>query len=89
MRIKEADLFNINFYKKEMFHGSCGSMRYRIAAQNTDDGRRLRVTVWPGPYNYASTPDQEKRSEDFPFSREGLSAAAARLNEIWEQEFDG
>lgn len=86
--IERKDVFNINFYKKEVFNGSFRGMRYRIAAQDEkDSGQALRVTVWPGPYNYDTTPDAKKKAAVFPFSEEGLTMAVQHLNLVWEREY--
>ena len=42
------------------------------------------VTIWPGPYNFASTDDSEKTSVTFPFTPEGKDAVVAWLNEQWQ-----
>ena len=48
--IARTDIFNINFYKKERFHGSYKGMHYRIEKYAPEEGDTvLRVTVWPGP----------------------------------------
>ncbi|MBP3489447.1 MAG: GNAT family acetyltransferase [Roseburia sp.] len=42
------------------------------------------VTIWPGPYNFASTDDDKKTSATFPFTPEGKEAVVAWLNEQWQ-----
>ena len=60
--IERTDIFNINFYKKERFHGSYKGMHYRIEKYEPEEGDTvLRVTVWPGPYNFDTTPDEQKK----------------------------
>lgn len=45
--IARTDIFNINFYKKERFHGSYKGMHYRIEKYAPKEGDTvLRVTVW-------------------------------------------
>ena len=54
--IARTDIFNINFYKKERFHGSYKGMHYRIEKYAPEEGDTvLQVTVWPGPYNFDTT----------------------------------
>jgi len=36
--IERTDIFNINFYKKERFHGSYKGMHYRIENMNRKKG---------------------------------------------------
>ncbi len=85
--IKETDVFNINFYKKEMFNGSCGKMRYRIAKKEEEDKKNLQVTLWPGPYNYATTAEDLKITAQFEYSNQGLKDAVAYLNQQYETSF--
>ncbi len=79
--IAYTDIFNINFYKKEIFHGSFQGMRYQIEKTDTEDGPILTVTHWPGPYNFAVTPEEQKKCSTFAFSNEGLHQAADYLNQ--------
>ena len=67
MMIAYTDIFNINFYKKEIFHGSFQGMRYQIGKTDTEDGPVLTVTHWPGPYNFATTPEEQKKCRTFAF----------------------
>ncbi len=85
--IKNSDVFHINFYKKEKFYGSLQKMRYRIAKIETEDKNGLLVTVWPGPYNYDTTDEALKQSEQFAFSNDGLKEAVDWLNGIWQEKF--
>lgn len=41
------------------------------------------VTIWPGPYNFASTADDLKSSAVFPFTPEGKEQVVGWLNEQW------
>ncbi len=47
----------------------------------------LRVSVWPGPYIYDVTPDDQKIHADFPFSNEGLAQVVEYLNRFWEENY--
>ena len=66
--ITAEDILNMNFYKKEKFTGSYKGMRY---------------LVWPGPYNFSTTPDDQKISATFPFTEEGRQQAVDWMNEQW------
>lgn len=85
--IRENDVFNINYYKKEIFHGSYKKMRYRIAKKEEEDKKNLQVTIWPGPYNYDTTAEEVKQRAEFAYSNDGLKAAVAYLNEQYEATF--
>ncbi len=39
-----------------------------------------KVTVWPEPYGYDATPPEQKTSEYFPFTEEGIVSGVAWLN---------
>ena len=75
--IQNDDILNMNFYKKEKFTGSYQGMRYLIQKDQEEDAEDenvkhdiFRVTIWPGPYNFAST-------------AEGKEQVVGWLNEQW------
>lgn len=92
--ITTEDVLNMNFYKKETFTGSYQGMRYRLKKETeelpgeTEDAPPVKQDyflchIWPGPYNFAATPDDEKKSATFPFTSEGKQAAVDWMNEQW------
>ena len=88
--IQNDDILNMNFYKKEKFTGSYQGMRYLIQKDQEEDAEDenvkhdiFRVTIWPGPYNFASTADDLKSSAVFPFTPEGKEQVVGWLNEQW------
>lgn len=87
-KIERMDIFHIPFYKKTWFHGSFKGMHYRIEGIDTDDGKKLRVTTWPGPYNFDNTDDSLKESALFPFSDEGLDDVTEYLNQYHLEHFE-
>lgn len=88
--ISYDDVLNLNFYKKEKFTGSYQGMRYRIE-KTTGEGDNAAdmflATVWPGPYCFDATPDEQKTSKTFPFTLEGKEQAVDWLNEQWKASF--
>lgn len=86
--IQRKDLFHLSFYKKAHFTGSCEGMRYYITkAKETGDEDApdvLRAIVYPEPYSFEHTPDEDKTHADFPFTEEGLDAVCDWLNEQHE-----
>ncbi|MGI5930969.1 MAG: hypothetical protein ACOX8G_00370 [Eubacterium sp.] len=113
--VHPSDLFNVNFYKKEVFYGSDRGMHYRLsreevsaapaaspaaaedgsAAPEADSGASsnaqapeeapatrtvFRLITWPGPYNFAHTPEEKKKTKEFPFSNDALTEIADYLN---------
>jgi len=72
------------FYKKEKFTGSYKGMRYLVKKEKDDaENDIFRATVWPGPYNFSTTPDDQKISATFPFTEEGRQQAVDWMNEQW------
>ena len=90
--IERKDLFHLSFYKKMRFTGSYRGMRYLItkAAESDEENAKdiLRVIVYPEPYNFEHTPDEEKSHCDFPFTEEGLDEACDWLNKQHESRLD-
>ena len=56
-----------------------------LVKKDKDDAENdiFRATVWPGPYNFATTPDDQKISATFPFTEEGKQQAVDWMNEQW------
>lgn len=92
--ITNDDILNMNFYKKEKFTGSYQGMRYlikkdseEIPSDSPDTPAEKKdifhVTIWPGPYNFASTEDSKKTSATFPFTPEGKQQVVDWMNDQW------
>lgn len=84
--IQRSSLFSIPFYKKSAFTGSEQGMRYKIeCVKPTEEGAEpvLKATYWPGPLCYSATPDEQKKSDTFPFTDEGIGSACDWLNEMY------
>ena len=59
-------------------------MRYLI--QKTEEGEEelFSVTVWPGPYNFETTPEEKRSVRTFPFTEEAMEEIADYLNRTYE-----
>ena len=79
--IKREDILSMEYLKKTEFTGCHQGMRYRLEGIDSEEGRRLKATVWPEPFNFFKTPQEEKMSEVFDFAEEGVAAAVAWMNE--------
>ena len=84
--VTAQDLFNTNFYDRiasRSFYGSLDGMNYRIKKEDaTEDAPAVfLVTVWPGPYNFEKTPDEQKTSVTFPYENAALADIAEYLNQ--------
>ena len=85
------DLFSFEFFKKSPFFGSCGNLRYRIGREKGSEGEEdtLTACIYPGPYSFEFTPDEEKKYKSFEFSPDGMEQAASwvqkQVDEMQEQ----
>lgn len=79
--IERRDVMPVNFLKKEKFNGSFCGMRYRMEKAEKEEMTVLLVTVWPEPYGYDATPEEEKKYAEFSFDEDGILQGVAWLNE--------
>ena len=88
--LNREDLFQISFYQKSPFFGSINNtlcFRIRKCIRPADDGSDhetpvLEVVSWPGPYNFETTPDEQKTVHYEEFSEEGLDRITGYLNAL-------
>lgn len=83
--IQRDDILSMEYLKKTEFTGCHQGMRYRLE-QGTDPedpegGKRLKVTVWPEPFNFFKTPAEQKTSALFSFDEDGVVDAVAWMND--------
>jgi len=75
-------IMGIPLLKKSRFTGSDGKLRYVLEKRSSEEeGDRLAAVCWHGELCSAATPDEEKTTEYFPFSEEGLKQAQEWLNQ--------
>lgn len=75
---------SLNFVEKEDFTGSYQGMRFMLHQETVEDEKKLKVCVWGEPFGFDATPDEQKLSELFSFSEEGLEQAINWMNERYE-----
>ena len=75
------DFLSLNFVKKEDFTGSHQGMRFMLHQETVEEEKKLKVYVWSEPFGFDATPDEQKLSELFAFSEEGLTQAINWMNE--------
>lgn len=86
MDVEEISLkgmFSLALVKKERFCGSYQNMRYML---NMEDGK-IKASIYPEPYCWEATPDEQKESELFEFSEEGVQQATEWLNQMYRDKF--
>lgn len=79
--IKREDILSLEYFKKTEYTGSHEGMRYRIEGVSHDEEKKLLATVWPEPFNFATTPDEQKQHEEFDFSEDGILDVVGWLND--------
>ena len=82
--LKREDFLSLNFVKKEDFTGSHKGMRFMLHQETVEEEKKLKVYIWSEPFGFDATPDEEKLSELFAFSEEGLRQAIDWMNERYE-----
>lgn len=82
--LKRENFLSLNFVKKEDFTGSHKGMRFMLHQETVEEEKKLKVYVWSEPFGFDATPDEEKLSELFAFSEEGLAQAIDWMNERYE-----
>ena len=82
--INRTDLFHLEYYKKNPFTGSDHGMRYRIERMEEGENTFFRATVYPEPFAFDHTPEEQKCAKDFPFEEDALDAITDWLNQSRE-----
>ncbi len=101
--IENKASYGISWYEHGIpYYGSHRGMRFRIARDPMEDvalkppdkkGEALfQVIIWPEPYSFDATPEEQKTVETFPFDEAGkkqlvewLNAQYAARYEDWEK----
>ena len=94
--ILREDILSMEYLKRAEYSGCCQGMRYRLEQASDEKGeKRLRVTVWPEPFNFFKTEDELKTSAFFDFSEEGVKKAVDWMNirlsedkDKWDRAFE-
>ena len=93
--ILREDILSMEFLKKSEYTGCHQGMRYRLEGISGEEGRQLKVTIWPEPFNYLKTPEEKKQSRLFVFAESGVEEAVTWMNEklvqdagLWENAAD-
>ena len=88
MPISDTDIYKLNYFTyKKPFTGSCGNMRYRIVWEQKEgqENAHFLAAVYPQPFCWEDTPEEQKQKKEFPFSEEGRSRMIEWLNEKREE----
>lgn len=72
-------LYPISYYEKSIYKGSYRGVNFYLQKSGEDEPVLL-ATVWKGPFAFERT-EEEKYSEEFPYSEEGVAAADKWIEE--------
>ena len=72
--------------KKEPFSGSHHGMRYFFQGDDGKSSTTFTVYIYPEPWCFEETPEEEKEKKSFPLSDEGMDDAIAWLWDRFETE---
>ncbi len=76
------DFMPVNYLKKERFTGSYNGMRFCMEKSDHEGGdTQLSVAVWPEPYGYDATAEEQKTRIEFTFDAEGIAKGVDWLNQ--------
>lgn len=73
------------YVSRNVYTGSYCGMRYRLKKKEKEDEELcLEAVIYPEPYSFEVTPEEEKTFREFAFTPEGFDEAVAWLNEEYE-----
>lgn len=78
-------IISVALLKKTAFTGSCeNKLRYRLSKTTVNETDKLEAVYWKRDCCFDVTREEERTSEYFELTKEGIEAAAAWLNEVAE-----
>lgn len=81
-------LYDVNsFYKKwAVLKASFEGMRYQVERVGNDEECHLKASVWPEPFCYEKTAEDEIEAKEFVYSEDGLDEVYNWLCSKYEEE---
>lgn len=80
--IQREDILSMEYLKKSEYTACHQGMRYRLEGVTDGEGnKRLKTTVWPEPFNFFKTPEDQKTIAWFDFSEDGVVDAIGWMND--------
>lgn len=79
----------VNFLKKEKYTGQLPKACVFAWEKFEKEGEEtpvLRVSVWPEPYSFDCTPEEEKQFLECTFDADGIAKGADWINDGMRQE---
>ena len=78
--IVREDILSMEYLKKTEYTACHHGMRYRLEMAVVEGEKKLKTTVWPEPFNFFKTPEEEKESKCFSFDEDGIVDAIGWMN---------
>ncbi|MDR0949588.1 MAG: hypothetical protein LBM69_08760, partial [Lachnospiraceae bacterium] len=78
--IRREDILSLRFLEKSAYTGSYQGLRYRLEKNIIGEEKKLHITIWPEPFNYAKTAPESRTSAIFLFSEDGMKEAIDWMN---------
>jgi len=73
------------YINRGVYTGSYQGMRYRMCKKETEEQELcLEAVIYPEPFCFEVTPEEEKKAQSFPFTEDGFQEAVAWLNQEYE-----
>lgn len=76
------------YIKKSDLSGGYEGMRFKLYKLQKEEETRLGAVVWPEPFNFLKTPEEQKVYSDFEFSEDGIDDAIRWMNQQWIDNSD-
>lgn len=80
--IQREDVLSMEYLKKTEYTGCHQGMRFRMEKKKQDEGDVLLVTIWPEPFNFFKTPEEQKTRQTFTFNEDGVVDAIGWMNDM-------
>lgn len=80
----DKKLIPVGGLKKEPFSGGHNGMRYFFRCDKSKE--TFTVFVYPEPWSFEKTPDENKQSASFPMSDNGMDSAIEWLFEMYNTQ---
>ena len=81
--ITKEVLAPLAFIKKTELTGGYEGMRFKLYKKEIGEETKLGCVVWPEPFNFIKTPEEEKEYAEFEVSEEGIEGAVRWMNREW------
>lgn len=79
-------LIPVGGLKKEPFSGSHNGMRYLFRGDDGKSSTTFTVFIYPEPWCFEQTPEEERQSATFPLTEDGMDQAIEWLVENYTSE---